>query len=230
MYVPKRRTAMKKRNLSDGVFVGEGRRWLWYLSLLFLALGLFALCEVLISEEACHEMYLPLDDLIPFFEGFVVFYVLWYFMVVGSILWFALYSRESFRGLILFMAVCQISAVVIFLVYPNKQMLRPEVMPRDNVFARVVFAIHSVDTNTNVCPSMHVAWSVALASVWGKERGVRLIFKIFIGLLCLLVCLSTVFIKQHSVIDVFAALILCAAVEFLIYGRFWKNYLQTGRL
>jgi membrane-associated phospholipid phosphatase len=121
------------------------------------------------------------------------------------------------------MTACQMIAIVIFILYPNKQMLRPEVMPRDNVFSRVVGAIHSVDTNTNVCPSLHVAYSFAMASVWAKERRTSLTFKWVMGVTCLMVCLSTVFIKQHSVVDIFVALVMCILIEIVIYRRFWKE-------
>ena len=215
--------------ISEGVFVREGRRYLLYLLPFLLSLFLFLLCEVFISEDACHEMYSPLDDMIPFTEGFVVFYVLWYFMVIGSIVWFGLYKRECFRDLLIFMTACQLVAIVIFIIYPNKQTLRPEVMPRDNIFASLVGLIHSVDTNTNVCPSMHVAYSFAMASAWGKEADVPPAFRWTMSVACLMVCLSTVFVKQHSVVDVFVALIICMLVEIIIYRRFWKElFTKTG--
>jgi membrane-associated phospholipid phosphatase len=209
--------------ISGGVFVRGGRRYLLYLLPFLLSLFIFLLCEVFISEDVCHEMYSPLDDLIPFAEGFVVFYVLWYFMIIGSLIWFGMYSRESFRDLLMFMTLCQLVAIVIFIIYPNKQTLRPEVLPRANGFSALVGLIHSVDTNTNVCPSLHVAYSFAMASVWAKERRASLTFKWVMGVTCLMVCLSTVFIKQHSVVDVFVSLVMCMLIEMIIYRRFWKE-------
>ena len=34
-----------------------------------------------------HVVHLPLDDWLPFWPGFIVFYVLWYFYVPGCMLW-----------------------------------------------------------------------------------------------------------------------------------------------
>ena len=39
---------------------------------------------------------------------------------------------------------------------PNGQDLRPAVMPRDNIFCDLVAYTYSLDTNTNVFPSVHV--------------------------------------------------------------------------
>ena len=212
-----------KISLSDGVFCRGARRYLGYLAAFLAALFLFLLCEIFISEDVCRAVWSPVDDMIPFFEGFVVFYTLWYFMIVGSLLWLGLFRRESFRSLLIFMTACQMIAIVIFILYPNKQMLRPEVMPRDNVFSRVVGAIHSVDTNTNVCPSLHVCYSVAMASAISKERDVPVFVRSVFALLCALACVSTVFIKQHSIIDMAVGFVVCAVVEAVVYRRFWKE-------
>lgn len=217
------RGGIMKISLSDGVFCRGARRYLWYLAAFFAALFLFLLCEIFISEDVCHAVWSPVDDMIPFIEGFVVFYTLWYFMIVGSLLWLGLFRRESFRSLLVFMTACQMIAIVIFVLYPNKQLLRPEVMPRDNIFSNVVGAIHSVDTNTNVCPSLHVCYSAAMASVWLKERSLPKIIRFVIVLLCAMACVSTVFIKQHSIIDMAVGFVVCAVVEMIIYRRFWKE-------
>jgi membrane-associated phospholipid phosphatase len=114
------------------------------------------------------------------------------------------------------MTVCQVAAIVIFLLFPNKQELRPEALPRENIFASLVGLIHSVDTNTNVCPSLHVCYSIALASVWHREAKTeltRMIYKI----LAVLISISTVMIKQHSVVDIFVALPVCAMAEAVTY-------------
>ena len=43
---------------------------------------LYGLTEHLIPLERCHLIHSPLDDKIPFCEGFVVFYVLWYGLIL----------------------------------------------------------------------------------------------------------------------------------------------------
>ncbi len=205
-----------------GIFNREKIGYLRYLFVWLLAMGIFLLCEFFIPAEICHPMHSWIDDLIPFTEGFVFFYVLWYFLIFGSLVYFAARRCESFRAFLIFMSVCQLLAVAVFLVYPNKQELRPEVMPRDNYFSRVVAYLHSVDTNTNVCPSLHVAYSFALISVWCKERISR-VSKVIWVMTVVLICASTVFIKQHSVIDFFVALPICAVAEVVTYPHFWKE-------
>lgn len=44
----------------------------------------------------------------------------------------------------------------------------------------------------------------------------------------ILICLSTMFIKQHSAVDVFAALPVCLLAEGLVYGRDYYAAIFSG--
>lgn len=196
-----------------------------HLKLLFGWVGYFALfflTERFIKREACYVIHSPLDDLIPFCEVFVIPYVLWYLLIVLSLGYFLVYNVDSFKRLQKFIIITQIVAMAVYIIFPNMQPLRPTDFARDNVFTDMVGFLYTIDTNTNVCPSLHVAYSIAIASVWVKEKGISPWFKAFIVLFVILVCLSTVFIKQHSVIDGFAAIPLCILGEIIIYGKdYW---------
>lgn len=186
--------------------------WVGYFVMYFIT-------EQFIPVDKCFIMHSRLDDIIPFCEVFVVPYVFWYFLIAWSLVYFAMYNPENFKNLMKFIIICQVTAMVIYIVFPNRQDLRPEIMPRDNIFTRLVGLLYSFDTDTNVCPSMHVAYSIGMASVWLKEKGAAVGTKIFVVITCILVCLSTMFIKQHSSIDVFAAIGLCAVVEIIVFYK-----------
>lgn len=192
-------------------------------SCIFLLLGwpvyfaLYYLTETRIPRERCIPMHLWVDDLIPFCEWFVIPYVLWYFWIVFSLAFFLFRDPGSFRRLQTYFILLQVAAIAVCILLPNRQDLRPEVFPRDNVLSRCVGLLYRVDTSTGVCPSLHVALSVAMASVWRKAPGVARGWKVFFAVSAVLVSLSTLLIKQHSAVDVLAALLLCRAAERLLY-------------
>ena len=171
------------------------------------------LTETLIPPQRCTPMHIWLDDVIPFREEFVIPYVFWYFLVAFSLVYFLRHNVSLFRRLQIYLIVTQILAVGIFLLFPSRQDLRPAVFPRDNVLSRLVGLIYRLDTNTGVCPSLHVAFSVAVASAWLRERDAHPLWKGFVVLAAVLICLSTMFIKQHSAVDVLCALPVCLAAE-----------------
>lgn len=195
--------------------------WLVYFFLYFVT-------EQFIPTERCFVVYSPLDDLIPFCEVFVIPYVFWYFLVAGSLLYFALYNVDSFKKLSTFIMLTQFIAMAIYILFPNRQDLRPAEFPRDNFLTDCVALLYATDTNTNVCPSLHVGYSLALASVWLKEKDVSKLWKGFVVTAVILICLSTAFIKQHSVLDGFAALGMCIVVELIVYRSYYKSKF-TGR-
>lgn len=190
--------------------------WVVYFSSYFLT-------ENLIPLENCHVIHCWLDDLIPFTEAFVIPYVLWYLLVAGSLLYFLLYNVDSFKKLSIFIMITQAVAVAVYILYPSRHELRPAVFPRENVFTWVISLIYAFDTPSGILPSLHVGYSLGIASVWCKEKEAGLLWKLLIVAFVILVCLSTMFIKQHSAMDVLAALPMGLLAEIILYRDYWKE-------
>ena len=180
---------------------------------------LYALTENLIPLERCHLIHAALDDRIPFREEFAVFYVGWYGLIVLSLGWFLRYSIDSFRKLQTYIIITQAIAMVVYILYPSYQDLRPEVFPRENILTDVMAFLYRIDTPTGVCPSLHVAVSVGIASTWLRERQAKPWLKAGIAIFCVGVCMSVVFVKQHSIVDVFAAIPLCLIAEWFVFHK-----------
>ncbi len=190
--------------------------WVVYFSLYFIT-------ENLIPVESCTPVHMWLDDVIPFCEYFIIPYVGWYALIVFSLLWFGLYNIQGFKQLQTYIMITQACAMVIYILLPTRQDLRPEVFPRENFFTQIIGMLYAFDTNTGVCPSLHVAYSMGIASVWLKEKQAYTWWKLFVVIAVAFICLSTMFIKQHSAVDFFAALPVCALAELLVFRVFFKN-------
>lgn len=194
--------------------------WVGYFALYFIT-------ENFIPVERCYVVHSWLDDVIPFCEIFVIPYVFWYLLIVISLLYFALYNVDNFKRLMTFIIITQVVAMAIYIVFPNRQDLRPAEFPRDNVFSWVVGLLYAFDTNTNVCPSLHVAYSIGIASTWLKEKSASIPWKVFVVIAAILICMSTAFIKQHSVVDAFVALPMCLLAEIIVFGKsYWRKRLK----
>lgn len=180
---------------------------------------MFFLTENLIPAESCYPVHCALDDVIPFCEVFVIPYVGWYLLIIFSLVYFLRYNVDSFKRLQTYIIVTQVVAVAIYILFPSRQDLRPEVFERDNILTRCVSLLYTLDTNTGVCPSLHVAYSLGIASVWTKQKDVPGLLKAFVVVAVVLICLSTMFIKQHSAVDFFVALPVCLLAEWIVYGR-----------
>lgn len=194
--------------------------WIAYFALYFIT-------ENLIPLERCHVVHCALDDLIPFNEYFAIIYVSWYLLVFGALLYTLLYDIESFKRLQIFLICTQLTAMAIYILWPSCQNLRPTVFPRDNLLTRLMAFIYSFDTNTGVCPSLHVAYTVGITSVAWKSRSFPTWGKIALLVMTVLVSLAVCFVKQHSAVDVLAALPLCLFAEIVTFGKsYWLPRLR----
>ena len=186
--------------------------WVGYFILYFLT-------ENLIPYEKCYPVQCVLDDVIPFCEFFVIPYVGWYLLIIISLIYFAFYNPENFKNMSKYIIITQVLAMIIYIVFPNRQDLRPEMFARDNIFTDIMGILYRIDTNTGVCPSLHVAISIGIASTWLREKTASKACKTFIVAFCVLVCISVAFVKQHSVVDIFVALPVCFIAEYITFIR-----------
>ena len=94
--------------------------------------------------------------------------------------------------------------LIVSYVYPNVLHLRPHEFPRDNIFTDLVKFIYRTDTPTNVLPSIHVFNSLAIHMSLSNCQSLKDRKGVRIGslILTILIIMSTMFLKQHSVIDV----------------------------
>ena len=183
---------------------------------------LYVLTENLIPPERCHVMHCWLDDVIPFSEYFLVFYAGWYLLVAASLAWFLFYDVDSFKKLQTYIIITQIIAVFFYIFFPSRQDLRPTEFARDNVFTKLMTIIYTVDTSTGVCPSLHVAYSLGIASTWLKKKDAPRALKVFITRFVCGICVSVSFVKQHSVLDILAALPVGLVAELIVFRDYWK--------
>ena len=185
--------------------------WIVYFALYFIT-------ENLIPYESCHVVHSRLDDLIPFCEVFVVPYLLWFFLVAGSLLYLLLYDIPAFRKLCIYIMITQAGAMLVYILWPNIQLLRPEAMPRQNVFTWILGSVvYPFDTPTGVLPSLHAGYSIAILSVFEHRKATSLWWRILLPILVVIIIAATFFVKQHSVFDALAAIPLCLIGEAVIY-------------
>ena len=186
--------------------------WLVYFALYFIT-------ENLIPASRCHVIHCALDDAIPFREGFAVFYCYWYVLLVVSLGYFLLYDVRSFKRLQVYIMITQAVAMTAYILYPSIQLLRPDSFERDNALTRLMAFIYAFDTPTGVCPSLHVAYSMGIASAWCHKRDTVWGWKALAVLSAVVIAASTAFVKQHSVVDILMAVPVGLLAEMQVFGK-----------
>lgn len=183
--------------------------------------------------RAYHVVHTVFDDMIPFCEIFIIPYLLWFPYVVITVVYFLFRNKnkKEYFQLIFNLMMGMTVFLVVSYIYPNVQYLRPAVFPRSNIFTRLVAEIYRTDTPTNILPSIHVFNSLAVYFAIHHCQALKDRKWLQRGALILsvLIILSTMFIKQHSMFDVLTAFLMAGIMYIVVYQADIVSSLQSYR-
>ena len=177
-----------------------------------------------------HVIHCALDNIIPFCEYFIIPYYLWFGYVLLTGCYFAFFNEENeeFKSFFKTLIVGMVVFLTVSYFYPNGQLLRPNISG-DNIFKQLVLTIYQSDTSTNILPSLHVFYSIACDVALEQHDKIKnnKFFMTGIRILTISIVLSTVFLKQHSAIDVIMALALNGICYHLFYNMGYYKELRA---
>lgn len=207
----------------------------WVSLYAFIYLPWFIYLEKHVTTEY-NLIHVGLDDKIPFIEYFIIPYMLWFLFIAVTIGYFFLFAEKSeFYQLIVMLFTGMTLFLIISTIYPNGLDLRPDTFARDNIFVDMVKILYRTDTPTNVLPSIHVYNSLGayIAISHCKKLKQHKWVQISALILTVSIILSTMFLKQHSVVDVITAFIIASVMYVLVYGlersrNLSENLLKTN--
>ena len=177
-----------------------------------------------------HIIHTWLDDQIPFCEYFIIPYFLWFGFNVAVVtcIVFKGTVQETYKVSAVLMTGMMIFLVV-SAIYPNRLDLRPDYVDTSNICGILVSFLYKTDTPTNVLPSIHVFNTMVLCfAVHGnKELQKRKLLTLSSDILGVLIVLSTMFLKHHSVIDVSLGLVMSVMLQ-MIGDRIFETPAETA--
>ena len=127
-------------------------------------------------------------------------------------------NKKEYWQLVLSLGIGMTLFIIISLIFPNGQELRPS-LSGDGIFIEMVRYLYKIDTPTNVFPSIHVFNTIACCIAVFRHRGFhfRRLVPTATGILGTLIVLSTIFLKQHTLLDVAGAIVLNVFCYQLLY-------------
>ena len=229
-------------------FKGKETKWSTWLSYMIVDVILMVLIFYVILNNIVYNitgsLYPPGsgfrlnflgDDYIPFIPQMVIFYYyLFYSMVIISMIYFAFITPKKGYALGWSLVIINLIAAIIYFFFPvsvyvwREQILANASQYQGNFFAQVVFGIYSTDTSFNCFPSLHAAVSTITFYTWYRyykrnPNWEKLIISIITFIIAAGVILSTLFIKQHYILDEIAGILLAYLVGRFTFNRLWKS-------
>ncbi|POA28588.1 MULTISPECIES: phosphatase PAP2 family protein [unclassified Pseudomonas] len=172
-------------------------------ALLGLLLGLSIFCGLQRVITPRYSWVTPLDEVIPFIAQSWWAYVLFFpFVLLAA----AYVSANAFRAFKNATGIAFGVAILCFWLFPE-YVPRPDIGSIDNAFLHQRLSrLWQLDLASNGCPSLHVAVTcLACRALWSRH------YKWLTGITGLLICLSTLTLKQHTLIDVAGGVLLALA-------------------
>ncbi|MBP5303919.1 MAG: phosphatase PAP2 family protein [Clostridia bacterium] len=166
-----------------------------------------------------HIIHVAWDDSIPFLPVFIIPYCIWYLYVPMLMLWVYLKGQKDFPWLMITFFAGVYACLGIVLLFPSTITIRPEATG-GGFFTAWCHWIFSMDHPVNVFPSMHCFEALAihlLTFTFGPMKE-KTTYRIVSAITVVLICLSTVFVKQHSVIDGIVAVVFAYMVVGISYA------------
>ena len=199
-----------------GDYLGHHKRKLALIGVLTSISALAALIGTYMIRPAVNGILE--NGSLAYLAGVVAFTAFVY--LIGAVAYTFFFDVPGFRHMMRFVMITYSVTLIIYFLFPTCQMLRPEVFPRDNALTRFIAGFYVFDTNTNVCPSLHVIGSMAaFFAFWYAPIFSKRGWRIASTAAAFFISISTVFMKQHSILDVAAAIPLCAIGYYFAYVR-----------
>jgi len=178
------------------------------------------------------------DNYIPFVPEMAIFYVYLFFsMVIVSMLFFGLVTPEKGYALGWSLVIINLIAVIIYIFFPVSTFWWRQELLADpqvgNFWADTMYEYFETDVSFNCLPSLHAAVSFIVFYAWYRYYKVKpdiktKIITITTFIIAFGVVLSTLFVKQHYIVDEIAGVALALIVGKYMYDYLWKNLERTN--
>ncbi len=174
------------------------------------------------------DVTLGLDALIPLRPEWVVIYVVTFLFWMMGLLFAARQDEELCFRFASGVIIAEIICCVIFIAFPSC-ITRPELAVSD-FFTGVLSLVYFFDTPTNCFPSMHCLFAYLVFRQSLRTPDAKTWFKVFCGVCAALICLSTLFVKQHVIADVIGG-IFFGELAFALGQKLpvWKIFIKINK-
>jgi membrane-associated phospholipid phosphatase len=215
--------------------ISMARKWIvthkYCYAMLYLVFYLSTFFALDFTIKPRYIIHCSLDDKIPFCEYFAIPYFLWFPAFLLALAGYMIYDKYDFQQLWFIMFTGMTFCFAVYILLPNGLDLRVE-LPDRNIFCRMMKLVWKADAAVNVCPSIHVSSSAAIALVTARSRlfEKHRLSQVLVIVLMILICISTMFVKQHSIIDVLCGTAVSLVLYGIAYHTDWRKIFRGSRL
>lgn len=157
------------------------------------------------SSRGVYNLTTNIDKATPFLKAFIIPYVIWYPYIFLILVYLCLRDKKVYYKILFSLNIGFVVSYVIFYLFQTV-VIRPDLVQND-ILTKLVYVVYKNDKPFNCFPSLHVL------TTYFVMKGINEIdenknIKILTGIIGTLIILSTLFVKQHVIMDVVFAILL----------------------
>lgn len=176
------------------------------------------------GERGAYSLVTDLDRGIPFLKIFIIPYVIWYGFLLGALIYFFLKDRRAYFQTLLALNMGILICYGVYFFYQTT-VPRPLIAGED-ILSRMVAWVYAADQPFNCFPSIHSLTSYLMFKGIRSSCIKNRLNQTVILCLAFTIIISTLFVKQHTLLDAIAAIFLGDVLFNLVHYKLWK---QQGR-
>ena len=149
------------------------------------------------------------DKTIPFLKIFILPYITWYGYITIGLIYLCVKNRKTYYTSLISL---NIGLAICYIIYAFFQTTVPRPIVTDSdILSKLVTMIYKHDNPFNCFPSMHVTTTYILMKGINDTENNKLVSFLF-NIIGILIIISTQFVKQHVVLDLIFAMLLCEVI------------------
>jgi membrane-associated phospholipid phosphatase len=168
-----------------------------------------------------------IDDKIPFLPIFILPYIIWYAFILGYLIYFWYKDTRVYLKTLTMIVIGELVCFVIYFFFQTT-VPRPDLVG-DGILIELVGMIYSHDQPFNAFPSIHVLTTFAIILGNINISNKHIIHSIFVPVMGSLIIISTLFVKQHYILDMFASMFLTSFIYGIVFELFEINVTEKSK-
>lgn len=166
-------------------------------------------------QRGFHTLVTQLDTEIPYIKYFIVPYVIWYAFIFLTFLYLCIKDRKVYMQTLLTYNLGMLVCFVCYFVFQTS-VPRPDLMG-DDFFTKMVAYVYASDQPYNCFPSIHCLSSYIMFLAIDKVENKQWYIPVLVKGSALIIIVSTLFVKQHVLLDALAAMLLADLLLKLVH-------------
>lgn len=180
------------------------------------------------ASNGAYSLVTDIDRAVPVVRLFVVPYLAWYPFIFIVLIYYCIKDKHAYFKSLLSI-ICGV--LVSYIIYSLFQTTVPRPMLTENdICTRLINFVYNRDNPYNCFPSIHVLTTYLVFKGMTSCRNQGAIATVIITVMCILIILSTQFIKQHVIMDAIFAIILGETIYKIMDLVVEKNSLWVRKL